>query len=255
MIVAPINSYNSPTNNIASILNYRITALTQKRALSAKSLQDFRTYKELLAEIQKEAREINKNHTTSVNILKNIKYTDIDTVNKVFSTKIRISDNNKYETGDEVKLSSAPTTTYYANKLNDKELALYLTKEEAESGGSSGRISFDGSEDNAIIEKVVRETNVVVTQNYKETEKFKDLYDKLKDKIGTSPFSNKDFEGFDSKISRLISDTERGKISNLDVQIKKLDKTITTLQNLISQLGSYQNQITKNIGFLNKMVG
>lgn len=257
MTISPINNNINPNTRIASILNYRIQELTKKRDVSVKSLKDFRTYKELLAEIQKEAREINKNHTTTVNIIKTVKFTDADTVNKVFSSKIRISDDNNYQTGDEIKLSYSTDQekTYFARKLNDKEIALYETKEQAESDSSTGKLSFSGDEDNTVINKVIRETNVVTTQNYKETEKFKELYSKLKEKIGASPLSTKDFDSFDSKISRLISDTERGKITNLDNQVKKLEKSIAALQNLIPQLGSFQNQITKNIGFFNKMIG
>lgn len=244
----------SPIKNLSNILNSRIQDLAHKKEFSTNSLNNFINDKNLLTELQKESREINKNAVISFTTFQTTKTVDLNKISKFNANKLTFSTDVSYKTGDEVSLSyiDGSTNTYFVKKINDKDIALYDTKEHSLAGGSSGRATF--SEDQlGSVGRLEKETHTVETKTFKETDKFKELHTKLKKLVGNSPFTTNDFANFDSKLSNKISDIGGKKIVNVEHQIQKINDDVTVLQNAIKKIAESQVKADKQISFISSL--
>lgn len=234
--------------SINSVLNIRIQQLILQKDRALEKASKFSNLRELLLQIKTEASNIFRNSKTSISYVTKDILTNTETIVKFFDDKIRLNNPNTYETGDEIKLSYSDIP-FFAQKLNNRDIALYQTKDQAFSGGTAGLVMFSGGETGSI-SKVDKETTATITDIYTETEKFNELYKKLKDTIGSSPLSTKDFTGFNVKVSQIITKIDRNELNGLNKQIEKLNNRIVSLQNLSSILASSQIRTNNQISFI-----
>ena len=120
----------SPIKNLSNILNSRIQDLAHKKEFSTNSLNNFINDKNLLTELQKESREINKNAIISFTTFQTTKTVDLNKISKFNANKLTFSTDVSYKTGDEVSLSyiDGSTNTYFVKKLMTKILLYMIQK-------------------------------------------------------------------------------------------------------------------------------
>lgn len=253
-MVTPIsNNILSSSGGLLFILQAKIQELNNQKNKSSARLNQFKSLNDILKQLKQESQNIDKNSSLSSSFIHKVSLSDNQIVVKFFTNKIRLTAPNNYQTGDEVQLSYNGNT-YFSKKLNDKDIALYQTKNQAISGGSTGLVSFSGDENSSIV-KIIRQDIVSVSRNYTETDAFKSLLKSAQNSVNdlASPLITKDFIGFEGKLTTASSNIQNNKLHPLDIQINKLTTRIDSLQNLINMLNKTQNNTSKQMDFLTKL--